>query len=412
MMRHRKLPRTSAVIAAFVFGLSAPSALGQNSSDLQQIEEALVEKAAEETRLKNEAEERERELALIRQQMIETANSLQDAETKINDITADIERLEAEEKNLLDDLDARRSELSDVLAALQSLERSKPPALLVSPDDANKAARIAMMLADAAPALEAKAQDLKQSIDALALIQSDLNNQREQFQKTNREIASRRNVLADLVRQKEDERDVAARLAAAAQSETAALAARATSLRGVLQRLEKFARSITPRVKPPRPSKSGPVLARPPSRKPSAKPAYAPTTLFSKALGALKTPVAGQVTGEFGATRPEGGKFEGMRFVASDNAIVTAPFQADVVFARSWDPIGNLIVLDVGEGYHIVYMGVGAFLVEEGQEVAAGEPLGTMEGDKARLDLEIRKNGEPVNPALWLSSKNTDDKAF
>ena len=91
---------------------------------------------------------------------------------------------------------------------------------------------------------------------------------------------------------------------------------------------------------------------------------------------------------------------------------MTAPFDADIAFARSWAPIGNLVVLDVGDGYHILIMGLGAFLVEEGQGVAAGEPLGTMIGDAAQLDLEIRKNGKPVNPALWLSSQSKKEIAF
>ena len=116
--------------------------------------------------------------------------------------------------------------------------------------------------------------------------------------------------------------------------------------------------------------------------------------------------------GKVGARRPEGGRFDGVRFVTRDKAIVTAPFQADVVFARSWDPIGNLIVLDAGAGYHILLIGVSAFLIEEGQEVAAGEPIGAMAGDQARLDVEIRKDGEPVDPSLWLSRESNEDFAF
>lgn len=384
-----------------------------NEPDLKKIEDELLERAAVESRLKNEAADREKELAALRRQMIETANSLQNAQQQIGEINDEIARLESEEQTLTDAFSVQQENLGDVLAALQSLERTKPPALLVSPDDANKAARIAMLLSDAAPALEEKASEIRRSIDELAAIRADLDRERANFEKTNEEINSRRTILAELVEKKQAERDVAASLAAAAQKETAALAARATSLRGILQRLERFARSITPRVKPPAPDRSQPTRIASPSRKPPQKqPSFAPTTSFSKAVGALRAPVAGRLTGIFRERRPEGGRFDGIRFVTRDNAIVTAPFHADVAFARAWDPIGNLIVLDVGEGYHILFMGVGAFLVEEGQEVAAGEPLGTMRGTNARLDLEIRKNGEPVNPSLWLSGKSNEDDAF
>lgn len=397
--------------------LAATAAHGQQAgddADLKLIEKELVERAAEESRLKNEASAREKELSELRYRMIETANSLREAEQRIQEINTEIGRLETEEANLAEALTGEQENLGDVLAALQSLERSKPPAILVSPDDANKAARIAMLLSDAAPALEAKAAKLRESIAKLTAVRSDLDDERAAFQRTNEEIAARRDVLSELVAKKQNERDVATSLAAAAQRETAALAARATSLRGILQRLERFARSITPRLKPPPPERRTPgPAASPPSRKPNRNAVpFSPSKLFSDAQGALKPPVTGRLAGEFRKTRPEGGRFDGLRYITSDNAIVTAPFEADVAFARSWAPIGNLIVLDVGQGYHILFMGVGAFLVEEGQEVAAGEPLGTMKGDNARLDLEIRKNGEPVNPSLWLSGKSKEDAAF
>jgi septal ring factor EnvC (AmiA/AmiB activator) len=70
-----------------------------------------------------------------------------------------------------------------------------------------------------------------------------------------------------------------------------------------------------------------------------------------------------------------------------------------------------MIVLDVGEGYHILLGGLGRILVRENQYITAGEPVAEMVGGRATLDLEIRKNGEPVNPALWLSGKSMDSLA-
>jgi septal ring factor EnvC (AmiA/AmiB activator) len=117
------------------------------------------------------------------------------------------------------------------------------------------------------------------------------------------------------------------------------------------------------------------------------------------------------VIAEFGAPRADGKTFEGVRYEVKNGAIVTAPFEGAVAVARAWEPVGNLIVLDVGGGYHIVFLGVGAFLVEEGQSVKAGEPLAAMAGDGALLDLEIRKSGTPVNPLLWLRREAGENSA-
>lgn len=388
----------------------------ERAEELQEIEQRLEAKEKEESRLKDEAKKHAREVTSLRKRMVETAEALQGAERRIATINEEIVRLETEEKDIVASLEGQQENLGDVLAALQSLERSRPPAILVNPDDASTAARTALLLSEAAPAIEAKAARLKTSLDTLRTVRASLNDERVAFEKTNAEVKDRRKLLAGLLKEKQRERDVAARLARAAQTETAALAARATSLRGVLTRLEKFARSIVPRIKPPLSNKpdnpgSGPAVT-PPSRKQPPIARRSPKVPFKTARGSLTAPVIGDIVGKFGNTRPEGGKYEGLRFSVADKAIVTSPFEGKIAFARPWGPVGNLIVLDVGDGYHILLMGVSGFLAEEGQRVRTGEPIGTMSGSNATLELEIRKDGEPVNPSLWLSDKVRNGASF
>ncbi|MEE2691402.1 MAG: peptidoglycan DD-metalloendopeptidase family protein [Pseudomonadota bacterium] len=388
----------------------------QREKELAEIEARLKARAEEERRLKDEAEAREKEVQALRYRMIEAANSLQEAERRIAEIADEIARLDIEEAKIAASLFSERGNLSEVLAALQSLEMGRPPALLVSPDDANKAARAAMLLSNAAPELEARASALKQTLDELAQVRADRDRERQAFAKTNEDIGDRREILAELLEKKMRERDVAASLALAAQRETAALAARATSLREVIRRLERLASAITPRLKPAPPRLDSP--ASPPSLSPRpSRPleAFKPSRPFAEARGALRPPVVGRIAGTFGGPKPEGGRFDGMRFAVRDQAIVTAPYEGSVAFARAWGPIGNLLVLDVGGGYHILMMGVGGFLVQEGQTVAAGEPLGSIsapDGGEAMVDFEIRKNGDPVNPSLWLSRKSVEEMAL
>ena len=408
------------LLLTFLFIAAAPGAAAQSDqSDLQEAERLLKSRAEEEKRLRREAAARNKEVAALRHRLIETANSLQEAEREITRLEDSITELEAEKSEAQLALQVESRNLSEVLAALQSLEMSKPPALLVTPEDANKAARAAMLLSEAAPAVEARAARLRAAIDRLADLTGQLTAQRQAYETTNRELSARRDVLADLMAKKEQERDVAARLASAAQKETARLAVETTNLREMMRRLERLAHILTPRVKPPKPAQPEPqTLASsrnnpaPPTIKPAAPEAFSGAKSFADALGKLRAPVAGRITGSFGANRPGGGTYEGMRFSARDQAIVTAPFEGRVVVARDWRAIGNLIVLDVGESYHILLLGVDDILVEENQRVAAGEPVARMAPGGAELDLQIRKNGEPVNPALWLSRKTVEELAL
>ncbi len=404
----------AAVILAFALALAgagpAHAQAGKQERELADVEKQLKERRNEETRLRDEAKARDKEVAALRHRMIEAADALQDAERRIKEINAETARLEKDEKEIARSLADQQASLGDALAALQSIERARPPALLVSPEDAAHAARTAMLLADVTPQIEARAAALKETLSRQTAVREALEKERADFEKTNEEVAQRRALLAELLKEKQQERRTAERLAKAAQSETAALAARADTLRGVLNRLEKLSRVVAPRRKPPPPSPNRLAAPRPdPSGAPARREAYRPAKSFASARGALKSPVAGNVIGRFGAARPEGGKFEGLRYAAGSGAVVTAPFEGGVSFARQWGPVGNLIVLDVGGGYHILLLGVGAFLVEEGQTVKAGEPVAAMSGAGAELDLEIRKNGDPVNPSLWLSENAGPD---
>lgn len=411
----RILLTSIAIVAPSLFGMTA-YAQPDDVIVLESIEERIKTSAEEEKRLREEARAREREVEALRLRLVETANTIQQAERDIASIDDSIITLEDEKAQSEIALRRASANASDILAAIQALELSRPPALLVTPEDANTAARAAVLLADAAPQIQTRAENLRAALSDLRTLTETLASERQTRLKTNNALQARRDILADLMTQKEKERDVAASLAATAQRETAALAARATTVRDVIQQLERLAHLVTPRLKPPAPK---PVVAPQPASTPNNPAESSIKTVnpqpfiaarqFSGARGALRAPVTGRIVNRFGDNRPDGGEFEGMRLSVSDQAIVTAPFEGRVVFARTWQPIGNLIVMDVGEGYHILLMGVGAILADEGGRVRAGEPIARMVSGGSNLDLEIRKNGEPVNPALWLSRKTMEE---
>ena len=408
------------------------------TENLKTLEKQLADQTAAEARLREDAKQRAREIEALRINLIETANSIQDSEREIARIERELIRLEKEELEANTQLAAERENLSEILAAIQAFELSQPPALLVSPEDANRAARAALLLSEATPALARKAETLGAIISRLTEAREGLADQRSAYETTALALTSRRQILSEQLALKEAERDVAERLAAAAQKQTAALAAKATSLKDVVARLQRVAHSVTPRLKPPKPAEKTANIAAKESgeeerkgieiivgsasetkkqqalaslnrgsiraERPQAP--FQPTTSFARARGALRYPVVGNLIGSFGQVLDTGERLDGIRIVARDQAIVTAPFEARVQFAQDWGLAGNMIVLDVGGGYYILLIGVGEFLVEEGQRVNAGEPLASMLGAATELELQVRKNGEPVNPGQWFQDAN------
>jgi septal ring factor EnvC (AmiA/AmiB activator) len=77
-----------------------------------------------------------------------------------------------------------------------------------------------------------------------------------------------------------------------------------------------------------------------------------------------------------------------------------------IAYAATFEGYGNVIIIDHGAGYHSVYAHMSRFAVELGQKVSRGDTLGdsgesgSLEGPK--LYFELRKQGQPINPADWF----------
>jgi septal ring factor EnvC (AmiA/AmiB activator) len=70
------------------------------------------------------------------------------------------------------------------------------------------------------------------------------------------------------------------------------------------------------------------------------------------------------------------------------------------------------LILEITTGYDLVLVGMGRVTVRPGDELLAGEPVGTMPdgipgqdsaNDAMRLYFELRQNGHELNPAPWLT---------
>jgi septal ring factor EnvC (AmiA/AmiB activator) len=77
-----------------------------------------------------------------------------------------------------------------------------------------------------------------------------------------------------------------------------------------------------------------------------------------------------------------------------------------VVHAGWFKGYGNLVIVDHGEGYHTLVAHLASMQTAMGEEVDAGDALGTV-GDSgslkgAYLYFEIREKGRPVDPRPWL----------
>ncbi len=129
---------------------------------------------------------------------------------------------------------------------------------------------------------------------------------------------------------------------------------------------------------------------------------------ISGVKGGLNWPVEGKLMNRYGAVIDDTGlRWEGWLISANDGQPVKAVHGGRIVFADFFKSNGLLVIIDHGDGVWTLYGRNQALLRDVGSWVEAGDVIaevGRSGGySQSGLYFEVRKNGEPQNPASWLS---------
>ena len=132
---------------------------------------------------------------------------------------------------------------------------------------------------------------------------------------------------------------------------------------------------------------------------------------FARLKGKLSWPVKGRVKKLFGRRKPPSDlRWQGVVIDAPRGNNVRAIAHGRVAFADWLRGMGNLIIIDHGNGYLSLYGHNESLFKAAGEWVEAGDiiaSIGNSGGvDKAGLYFEIRRKGKPQNPTRWCKAGN------
>jgi septal ring factor EnvC (AmiA/AmiB activator) len=142
----------------------------------------------------------------------------------------------------------------------------------------------------------------------------------------------------------------------------------------------------------------------------------APARAFGAARGQLPLPVNGVKIKDFGAPDGLGGVEKGLTLATRPFAQVTSPCDGWVVYAGLFRNYGQVLILNAGDGYHVVLAGMERISVNVGQFVLTGEPVAVIGDGPQRattlaaglnqpvLYVEFRKDGTPIDPSPWWAA--------
>ncbi|EFO32958.1 peptidase M23B [Roseibium sp. TrichSKD4] len=367
----------------------------------------------------------EREIALIDRdretlngKIIGTADNIKRIEGKLTDTERRLGTLGANEDAIRQSLRARRGVLAEVLAGLQKLGRRPPPALVVRPDDALSAVRTAILLNAVMPELKLETEALAADLAELNRLKSEIAEEKNRLRGDAMRLAEEQSRLELLLSAKRRERERTAQNLEAEKRRAQELAEKADSLKGLISDLEREIASAQRAAEEARQAAEAQAAQKPDKANPFANAGrLAPAVAFVDVQGKLPRPVSGALLRDYGEEDDFGNLTEGQSISSRVGSTVTSPADGWVVYAGPFRSFGQLLILNMGDGYHVLLAGMDRIDAELGQFVLAGEPVGVMGTTKWAsastiglgstqpvLYVEFRKDGRAIDPAPWWES--------
>ncbi|WP_024511449.1 peptidoglycan DD-metalloendopeptidase family protein [Bradyrhizobium sp. ARR65] len=393
----------------------SPDAIKQRE---QELEAARVEqsRAAEtQAKLKADIAAIGQDRSKLNQQLIDSAAQVRELEGRMADAETRLHSLDGREQQIRGSLDSRRSEIVEVLAALQRAGRRTPPALLVRPEDALQSLRTAILLGAVVPELRTRAERLAGELGDLVAVRKSIASERDQLASDRDKLKNDQTRLAALIDERQRQQATMEKDMEAESARAITLAKQVDSLQGLIAKMEQEVKAAakaaatanqqgTPGGAP------DPAALKNPRR-------TSPAIAFASAKGLLAFPVNGTRIREYGSSDGAGGIEKGISLATRPGAQVTTPCDGWVVYAGPFRSYGQLLILNAGGGYHVLIAGMERISVNIGQFVLTGEPVATM-GTTSQvasifapnvsqpvLYVEFRKDGTPIDPGPWWAAK-------
>lgn len=366
----------------------APAALAQTSIDPATAALAASERLSRASEALSQAEGAQNRVKAL----TETITAFEDGLEAMRD---GLRRAAVREQALSAELRARDEEIAQLLGVLQTMGNAPVPVLLMHPAGPVGTARAGMILAEVAPALDARAMALRDKVQELSVLRALQQSAVDKLQEGLEGVQEARSALSAAVA----ERTNLPRRFTEDSVKTALLIASTETLDGFASGLSEIAVDEAPGSLPD----------------------------ISARKGALPLPVEGRILRRAGEADAAGIKRPGIVVATRPRALVRTPAAATVRYRGPLLDYGNVIILEPQSGILLVFAGLDVVYGQTGQVLPGSSPVGLMGGAGAEGDLllaadpqdtgseqtqtlyiEVRQDNSPVDPLKWFKTDKDD----
>lgn len=340
-----------------------------------------------------------------------TLNRLAELEKTIKENRTTLTRLAAQVEQQKKDLQTQQNERKAVLARIESqLKDQRTQAQRMEQNDARLGKLIAGL--DKTIAQQREAERIaaeKRRAEQARLAAEKRRQEEERRQEAQRRLDAQRRLEEQ--RRLEAQRSQGSTPGQADGASSAVVPGTESTVSGdaSLVRSSSVEQPAADRTSSDQPAAGKPSSREPPSADtPSAEKTPAePSGGFAGLSKGLPAPVKStSVLGRFGSARPDGGVWRGIVLMAPEGTPVRAVAPGRVVYSTWMTGFGNILILDHGQKYLSVYAYNQALLKQVGDTVRAGETVARVGATGGQVEsglyFEIRHQGAPINPQVWL----------
>lgn len=364
-------------------------ALARRESDAARRRAEKLEAKARQ--VSEQAEKTARETAAIaaRIQQTEAAIAAQKAQVRL----IALERIDLRER-----LAEKQAPLARLTGSLQRLSRRPPLLAVLRPGSVRDAVYLRALMDTMLPEVERRTRGLRAEIERGRALEQQARAAGHQLAQIEGEMRQRRQALAVLESRQRLAGRAASGIAAREGERAVALAEKARDLSDLVDRMgeqgalrEQLAALPGPIMRPPRPEEARVIGA-------------AQFVPVPEGLASYMLPATGRLLTGFGEVLPGQAPSKGLTLATRASAQVVSPAAGRIAFAGPYRGYGQIVIIEHRGGWTSLLTGLTRLDAQTGGQVIAGAPIGTMGPAAPRIMVELRRQGQAVNPLQYIRS--------
>lgn len=375
------------------------SEMSATRAELARARKAAQEASGRVNQLQAEANDAQASADKAVREMATLAARIQLAEAEIIESQARL-ALISDQRLVLDSrLAAKQQPLVRLTAALQNMARRPLTLSALRPGSLGDTVHVRAVLESTVPEIRRRTATLRSELARQRELEGQARAALDKQRGDERDWRDRRRALAALEVKQRDASRRANRDAMRENERALALGEQARDLDELVDELDRagalrreLAALSGPIIRPQRPDASQVVAA--------AQPVPTPTATAPPA--GLRLPVLGRTLIGFGATNDVGLESRGITLAPRGGAQIVSPARGRVAFAGPYRGFGQIVIVEHANGWTSLVTGLARTSVVAGDELLGGSPLGSAAQTNPSVTMELRRDGEPVNPLQYM----------